>query len=134
MEGVESFEKMKQSGSGSDEEPTGKRAAGTEDPGEDILKEPTLRDIYLEILSLKSDFQKVEKRLEDKINSVEKRTEELEIKVDKQDKRLLELESGFEAGLSGAPCSSDEIEKLKEELEKQQTYTRRFNLVVKGIP
>ena len=134
MEGVESFEKRKRSGSGSDEEPTGKRAAGTEDRSEDILKEPTLRDIYLEILSLKSDFQKVEKRLEDKINSVEKRTEELEIKVDKQDKRLLELESGFEAGLSGAPCSSDEIEKLKEELEKQQTYTRRFNLVVRGIP
>ena len=46
----------------------------------------------------------------------------------------MELESGFEAGLSGAPCSNDEIEKLKEELEKQQTYTRRFNLVVKGIP
>ena len=39
----------------------------------------------------------------------------------KQDKILLELESGFEAGLSGAPCSSDEIEQLKEELEKQQT-------------
>ena len=81
---MESFEKRKRSGSGSgsDEELTGKHAAGTEDPNDDILKEPTLRDIYQEILSLKSDFQKVEKRLEDKINSVEKRTEELEIKVD----------------------------------------------------
>ena len=38
MEGVESFEKRKRSGSGSDEEPTGKRAAGTEDRSEDILK------------------------------------------------------------------------------------------------
>ena len=60
MEGVESFKKRKGSGSGSDEEPTGKRAAGTEDPSEDILKEPTLRDIYLEILSfrkLKKDWK-----------------------------------------------------------------------------
>ena len=43
MEGVESFEKRKRSGSGSDEELTGKRAAGTEDPNDDILK---LKRVY----------------------------------------------------------------------------------------
>ena len=58
MEGVESFEKRKRSGSGSDEEPTGKRAAGTEDRSEDILKEPTLRDIYnLTYRKLKKDWK-----------------------------------------------------------------------------
>ena len=62
MEGVESFKKRKQYGSGSDEEPTAKHTARTEDPNDDMLKEPNLRDIYLEILSLKSDFQKVDFR------------------------------------------------------------------------
>ena len=80
-------------------------------------------DIYREILALKTDFQRVEKKLEDKINSVERRTDKLEVKVHEQDKRLSEL----------GPCPNEDIEKLREELQKQQAYTRRYNLVIRGI-
>ena len=130
MEGIESSDKRKRSGSGSDEEQAGKRSAAVNDPQ---TEEVTLIDIYREILALKTDFKRVEKKLEDKINSVEKRTDELEVKVHEQDKRLSELELNVEAGPHGGPCPSEEIEKLREELEKQQAYTRRYNLVVRGI-
>ena len=125
MEGIESSDKRKRSGSGSDEEQAGKRSAAVNDPQ---TEEVTLIDIYREILALKTDFKRVEKKLEDKINSVEKRTDELEVKVHEQDKRLSELELNVEAGPHGGPCPSEEIEKLREELEKQQAYTRRYNL------
>ena len=55
------------------------------------------------------------------------------MKVHEQDKKLTELEQNVGADLQDGPSSSEEIEKLREELEKQQAYTRRYNLVVKGI-
>ena len=54
MEGIESPDKRKRSESGSDEEHAGKRSAvAKESKSEEAMEEPTLTDIYREILTLK---------------------------------------------------------------------------------